>query len=316
MASHVLRRLFEAIPVVVLASLMVFSLLQIVPGDPAINLAGADASDEDVEIVRERLGLNKPIVEQYLDWATGALRGDLGTSFRTRLPVSEMLRSALAPTLELTAAAFLIELLIGIPLGVMAGTHLRSSWDWVLSVFSVFGIAIPHFVLGLVLLYFVSFRMGWLPIGGRVSIFADPIESLRYLLLPACVLGFTGAAVLARFVRTSVAQVMNQDYIRTGRAKGLREGVVITRHALRNGLVPVVTVIALQFAALLTGSVVIESVFSRPGVGRLVVNAIQSRDYPVVQGTLLGLVATFILLNLIADLLYGVLDPRIRAARA
>jgi len=315
MISHVLRRLFEAIPVVALASVLVFSLLQIVPGDPAVNLAGSDATDQDVQAIRHQLGLDQPILEQYTSWAGAALRGDLGTSFRTKLPVAEMLRSALGPTLELTAAAFLIELSVGIPLGVMAGTHVRSLWDWALSAFSIVGIAIPHFVLGLVLLYFVSYRLGWLPIGGRVSIFEDPLEGFRYLVLPASVLGFTGAAVLARFVRSSVAQVMNQDYIRTGRAKGLRERVVIVRHALRNGLVPIVTVIALQFATLLTGSVVIESVFSRPGVGRMVVGAIQSRDYPVVQGTLLALVATFIFLNLLADLLYGVLDPRIRSAR-
>ena len=275
MARHVFRRLIEAVPVVVLASILVFSLLHVVPGDPATNLAGSDATDDDVQTIRHQLGLDRPVVEQYLSWVGDAVRGDLGTSFRTKRPVSEMLRSSLAPTLELTVAAFLIELCIGIPLGVMAGIRLRSAWDWGLSGFSIVGIAIPHFVMGLVLLYFVSFRLGWLPVGGRVSIFQDPIESLRYLVLPASVLGLTGAAVLARFVKTSVSQVMNQDYIRTGRAKGLREWNVVTRHALRNGLVPVVTVMALQFAALLTGSVVAESVFSRPGLGRLIVGAIQ-----------------------------------------
>jgi peptide/nickel transport system permease protein len=294
------------------ASIVVFSILQMVPGDPAINLAGQDASDEDVQIIRERLGLDKPVPEQYLLWMGHALTGDLGDSFRSSRPVTEMIRDALEPTLELTIVAFSIELAVGVVLGVMAGTRLRSAWDWGLSAFTMAGIAIPHFVLGLVLLYFVSFRLGWLPIGGRVPLTQDPIEGMRYLILPAMVLGLTGASVLARFVRTSIAQVMNQDYIRTARAKGLRGRSVVIHHALRNGLVPIVTVMSLQFAALLTGSVVVENVFSRPGVGRLVVGAIQARDYPVVQGVLLFLVFGFILINLAADIMYGVLDPRIR----
>jgi peptide/nickel transport system permease protein len=174
------------------------------------------------------------------------------------------------------------------------------------------GIAIPHFVLGLMLLYVVSFRLGWLPVGGNVPLTDNPIEGVKYLLLPALVLGLTGGAVLARFVRTSIAEVMDQDYVRTARAKGLRARTVVMQHALRNGLIPVVTVMALQFATLLTGSVVVENVFSRPGVGRLVVGAVQARDYPVVQGSLLFLVVGFILVNLAADLMYGFLDPRIR----
>lgn len=312
MAVHIVRRLLQAIPVVLISSIIVFSILQLVPGDPATNLAGPDASDEDVQVIRERLGLDKPIAEQYLIWFGNALRGDLGDSFRNSRSVSELLRGALGPTLELTLVAFAIELTLGVVLGVMAGTHLRSAWDWALSAFTMLGIAIPHFVLGLVFIYFVSFRLDWLPIGGRVALTDDPVEGLRYLILPALVLGMTGAAVLARFVRTSIAQVMNQDYIRTARAKGLASRAVVIRHGLRNGLVPVVTVMALQFAALLTGSVVVENVFSRPGIGRLVVGAIQARDYPVVQGALLFLVFGFIVINLLADIMYGVLDPRIR----
>lgn len=312
MAVHILRRLLQAIPVVLFSSIIVFSILQLVPGDPATNLAGPDATDEDVQIIRERLGLDRPIAEQYLSWIGNAARGDLGDSFRNSRSVSELLRGAMAPTLELTLIAFALELTLGVVFGVMAGTHLRSGWDWALSAFTMFGIAIPHFVLGLVFIYVVSFRLDLLPIGGRVALTADPIEGLKYLVLPAVVLGLTGAAVLARFVRTSIAQVMNQDYIRTARAKGLASRAVVIRHGLRNGLVPVVTVMALQFAALLTGSVVVENVFSRPGVGRLVVSAIQARDYPVVQGALLFLVFGFIMINLLADIMYGVLDPRIR----
>ncbi len=312
MAVHILRRLLQAIPVLLFSSLIVFSILQLVPGDPATNLAGPDASDEDVEIIRHRLGLDRPVAQQYIEWIGNAVRGDLGDSFRNSRSVSELLGDALAPTLELTLAAFTLELAFGVVLGVMAGTHLRSGWDWGLSGFTMLGIAIPHFVLGLVFIYFISFRLELLPIGGRVSLLDDPAEGLRYLILPAVVLGLTGAAVLARFVRTSIAQVMNQDYIRTARAKGLAGRAVVIRHGLRNGLVPIVTVIALQFAALLTGSVVVENVFSRPGIGRLVVGAIQARDYPVVQGALLFLVFGFIMINLLADIMYGILDPRIR----
>ncbi len=312
MAVYVIRRLLEGIPVLFLASVFVFALLHLVPGDPASNLAGPDATDEDVRVIEERLGLDKPVVQQYLTWVGNAMTGDLGTSFRNSRPVASLVETALWPTLELTIAAFILELTLGITLGVLAGTKLRSGWDWGLSVFTIVGIAVPHFVMGLALLYVISFRLEWLPVGGRVSLTEDPLEGLRYLALPAMVLGLTGAAVLARFVRTSVGQVMNQDYIRTGRAKGLRERSVVIRHALRNGLVPVVTVMALQFAGLLTGSVVVESVFSRPGIGRLVVGAIQARDYPVVQGTLLLLVVVFITINLLADLTYGLLDPRIR----
>jgi peptide/nickel transport system permease protein len=312
MATYALRRLIEAVPVVLLASLFVFAIMQLVPGDPAVNLAGQDASDADVANVRRRLGLDKPVAEQYLTWAGNALLGDLGTSFRSSRPVFELIRAAAGPTLELTVAAFLIEVAVGLPLGVIAGVRLRSAWDWGLSAFTVAGIAVPHFVLGLVLLYVVSFRLGWLPVGGRVPFTDDPGESIRYLALPALVLGLTGASVLARFVRTTVSQVMQQDYIRTGRAKGLRERVVVARHALRNGLIPVVTIIALQLAGLLAGSVVVENVFSRPGIGRLVVSSIQARDYPAVQGTLLFLVMMFIAANLVADLCYGIIDPRIR----
>jgi peptide/nickel transport system permease protein len=312
MVSLVLRRLIQAIPVVFIASIIVFSILQFVPGDPATNIAGPDASDQDVQVIRERLGLNKPLPEQYVIWMGHALRGDLGDSFRNDRPVTELMTDALGPTLQLTLSAFVIEVVLGIALGVMAGTRLRSMWDWGLSAFTMLGIAIPHFVLGLVLLYVVSFRLGWLPIGGSVSITDNPVEGIKYLLLPSLVLGLTGAAVLARFVRTAIAEVMNQDYVRTARAKGLRARTVVMQHALRNGLIPVITVMALQFATLLTGSVVVENVFSRPGVGRLVVSAVQARDYPVVQGSLLFLVVGFILVNLAADLMYGVLDPRIR----
>jgi peptide/nickel transport system permease protein len=312
-AIYAIRRLIQAAPVVVLASIFVFAILHIVPGDPAVNLVGVDASQQDVQITRHRLGLDHPLLQQYLIWVGNAVRGNLGTSFETDQSVMAGIRQAAGPTVELAILAYLLSLAIGIPFGALAGMRTRSLWDWGLAGFTTVAVGVPHFVLGLALLYVVSFRLGLLPIGGQVSLFSDPLQSLRYLILPALTLGLGHAAILARFVRASVSQVMHQDYIRTARAKGLAERAVIIRHALRNGLTAVITIAALQVAGLLAGVVVIENVFSRPGIGRLIVDAIRARDYPVVQGVLLVLVMLFIVVNLVADLLYGVIDPRIRA---
>lgn len=312
MASYVLRRLLGALPVLVLASIFVFAILHLVPGDPAVQLAGPDASNAQVQSVRHQLGLDQPLPEQYLRWAGGALHGDLGASFASQRSVMNVIRTAAGPTFELAVAAFLLMLVAGIPLGVIAGTHQRSLWDWSLSLGNMLFIALPHFVIGILMLYVISFKLGWLPIGGAVSVTQSVPRGLRYLALPAIALGLTHAAVLARFVRASVAQVMNQDYIRTARAKGLAERLVVVRHGLRNGLIAVVTIVALQVGGLLAGSVVVENVFSRPGIGRLVVTSIEARDYPTVQGILLLLVALFIVVNLVADLSYGLIDPRIR----
>ena len=314
MATYGIKRLLQAAPVVVLASIAVFAILHLVPGDPAVNLAGVNASRQDVQTIRRRLGLDHPLPQQYLIWVGNAVRGNLGTSFETDQSVVAAIQQAAGPTVELALAAYLLALAIGIPFGALAGMRTRSLWDWGLAGFTTAAVGVPHFVLGLALLYVVSFRLGWLPIGGQVSLFSNPLQSLRYLALPALTLGLGHAAVLARFVRVAVSQVMHQDYIRTARAKGLGERTVIVRHALRNGLTAVITVAALQVAGLLAGVVVIENVFSRPGIGRLVVDAIRARDYPVVQGVLLVLVMLFICVNLIADLAYGLLDPRIRAA--
>lgn len=312
MGRYVVRRLIEAVPVLVLASLLVFSLLHFIPGDPASALADPEATQEEVQALRERLGLDRPVLVQLKNWWLSLLQGDLGDSFRTGRPVSEMIRINALPTLELATVSYMLTLTLGISFGVMAGVKVRSAWDWGVSLSTVVFIAIPNFVFGVVLLWLLAFTFGWLPIGGRVAIWDDPVAGIKTLILPALTLGLTQAAVLARYTRTAVSQVTQQQYVMTARAKGLAERVVVVRHVLKNSLIPTITLSGLQVASILTGSVVIERVFSRPGLGRVVVDSVQARDIPTIQGTLLVLVSVFILVNLIADLLYGVVDPRIR----
>ena len=259
---------------------MVFSLLHIIPGDAAASILGEQATNEEVDALRESLGLNDPIPVQLGNWWFDILRGDLGESFRTSRPVTEMVRRAAEPTIELSVVAYLLTLSVGIPMGVMAGVRTRSAWDWGLSFSTVVFIAIPNFVFGIVALWLIGLQLGWLPVGGRVALWEDPVDGLKTIALPAITLGTTQAAVLGRYTRTAVAQIMNQQFILSARAKSLPERAVVLRHALKNALIPTITISALQVAGILTGSVVIERVFSRPGLGRLVVESIQSRDIP------------------------------------
>jgi peptide/nickel transport system permease protein len=312
MLGYIAGRLLQAAPVLLLSSIAVFLVLRLVPGDPASTLVGDNATPERLQQVREQLGLTDSWPQQYARWLGNVARGDLGTSYRSRQSVGRMLRQALPPTVELAVAAYPVALALGIPLGVLAGVRPRSVWDWALSGFTPIAVGIPNFLLGIVLLFIFAVQLGWLPAAGRVNFLADPVQSLRYLALPALALGCGLAAVLARYTRTAVAEVMGHDYIRTARAKGLRPDTVIIRHALRNALVPVVTIVALQVGNLLAGAVVIEQVYTRPGLGRLVVEAVLNRDYLIVQGALIVLVTVFVTVNLAADLAYGFLDPRIR----
>jgi peptide/nickel transport system permease protein len=295
-----------------LSSICVFLVLRLVPGDPADALAGQDATPERVAEIRGQLGLDKPVLQQYVQWLGDLARGDMGTSLRSGIPVSRLLKLSIPPTLELALVAYLIALSIGIPLGVMAGANPRTFWDWLLSVYTMVTIGIPSFLSGILLLWLFGVVLGWLPTSGRVAFTDNPVSSVKHLALPAFALGSGLAAVLARYTRTAVAGVMEHDYIRTARAKGLTERVVVLRHALRNSLIPIVTVAALQAGGVMAGAVVIEQVFTRPGMGRLVVEAIQNRDYMVVQSALIVLVTIFVMVNLAADIAYGFLDPRIR----
>jgi peptide/nickel transport system permease protein len=312
MLSYLAGRLAQTLPVLFLASIAVFLVLRLVPGDPADAIAGEDASPQEVAAIREQLGLTDPIPVQYSRWVGNLARGDLGVSIRTGVPVSELVKLAFPPTIELAVASYVVAVVLGIPLGTIAGVRPRSLWDWFLSFYTIGTLGIPNFLLGVLLLWGFAVGLGWFPASGRVSFLDDPLQSARYLALPALALGSGLAAVLARYTRTTVQEAMGQDYIRTARAKGLSGRHVVIRHALRNSLIPVVTIMALQVGQILAGAVVIERVFTRPGLGRLVVDAVLNRDYLIVQSTLVILVVIFVGVNLVADMAYGVLDPRVR----
>lgn len=304
MLLYTLRRLLFVVPVLFGVSLVSFSLLHLIPGDPAVILAGADATPGTVQRVREEFGLDAPLPVQYARYVTHAVQGDLGVSIRTRDPVAQTLLSRLQVTVVLTVASVAVALALGLVAGVLAATHQGSWIDAAVMASALTGLSVPSFWLGLLLLQVFAGTLGWLPAGG--------VGTPQHFLLPALVLGASGAAVVARMTRGSLLEVIRQDYVRTLRAYGLPEGLVIYRHALRNALNPVITVIGLQFGVLMAGAVVVETVFSLPGLGRLLVNAIFNRDYPVIQGGMLLLALTFVLVNLLTDLAYALVNPRIR----
>ncbi|MGH2535370.1 MAG: nickel ABC transporter permease [Thermomicrobiales bacterium] len=306
MGQHVLRRLLTLIPVLLAVSVLVFGMLKISPGDSASILAGDDATAADIAVIRARYGLDKPIHIQYLTWVSNAVQGDLGRSIVTRRPVTQEITSRVRPTVELALASIVLATLLGMAVGVVSATRHNSPVDYLSMALALVGASMPVFWLGLVMIFFFSVDLGWLPTGG--------VGGLSHLVLPAIALGSSSAAIIARMTRSSMLETIRQDYVRTARAKGLGERLVLWRHTLKNGLIPIVTVIGLQFGYLLGGTVVTETVFSRPGVGRLLVDGIRTRDFPVVQGTLMILAVSFVLVNLIVDLLYLYLDPRLRAA--
>lgn len=312
MAAYVLNRIVQTVFVLFLATIAAFLVLRLIPGDPAADIAGENATAADVAAIREQLGLTDNWPEQYVRWLGDLVRGDFGKSFRNGLPVRRLQAQAFPPTIELAVFAYAFAITLGIPLGVMAGVRRRSGWDWLLSAYTTVAVGIPSFLAGILLLWLFAVQFGWLPAFGRVSFFDDPLDSLRHVVLPAVALGLPISAVLARYTRTTIADVVGQDFIRTARAKGLRERNVVIGHALRNSLIPVITIMALQIGAVMAGAVVIEQVFTRPGVGRLMIDAILNRDYLVVQSTLAILVIVFVTVNLLADIAYGFLDPRVR----
>jgi peptide/nickel transport system permease protein len=314
MSTYVLRRLAQAVPVLILASIVVFLLLHLVPGDPALLMAGPDATPEVVEAVRRDMGLDRPLPVQYALWVQHAVTGDLGRSYVSRLPVTQLIGTALPATVELALAALLIAVVLGIPSGVLSAINRQSLPDWIITTINGLALAIPNFWLGIVMVIVFSLVLGWLPPGGRVEFLSNPGLAWKTLLLPAVTLGLHIAATLSRFTRASMLEVLHEDYIRTANAKGLARSVVLGRHAIRNALIPIVTVLGIQFGRLLGGAVIVESVFAWPGVGRMILQAVINRDYLLVQGALLLLVVAFIVINLFVDLLYGVLDPRIRLA--
>ncbi|MGH2562770.1 MAG: ABC transporter permease [Thermomicrobiales bacterium] len=332
MTRYVLRRLVLMVPVLIGILTAAFVLLQLIPGDPAIALAGDKGSVEQIEQIRHEYGLDRPLIVQYAYFVKSAVMFDFGESLRTHQPVLKELRQFFAATMELSFTALLIALVVGIPAGVLAATRRNTAWDYGSMLVALTGISTPVYWAGIVLIYLLSFRLGLFPIGGildsgidldRVTYgyVTDSIltgnwqaltSSLHHLALPAFVLSTIPMAIIARMTRSSMLEVLGQDYLRTARAKGLKEQAVTVRHALKNALIPIVTVIGLQFGGLLSGAFLTETVFARPGVGRYVVTAIGARDYPVIQAVVLIFAVMFVLINLVVDRIYAFLDPRIR----
>ena len=293
-------------------SLIVFTGVRLIPGDPARVLAGTEADEAGLEEVRAKYGLRDPIPVQYVRWVALAIAGDLGESIRTRVSVTRTVAQKLPITIELAPYALSIALLTAAPAGILAAVRRNTVWDYLTSSVSLCGLSIPNFWLGIMLILLLSVRLGWLPASGWVPLFQDPLANLRHFLMPAVVLGAALSGVLLRQIRNSMIEVLGADYIRTAHGKGLRPRRVVLRHAVRNGLIPVVTILGLQMGALISGAVVTEQIFVVPGFGRLIVEAVFTRDYPLVQGAVLVTATAYVLINLLVDVSYSLLNPRIR----
>jgi ABC-type dipeptide/oligopeptide/nickel transport system permease component len=304
MIRYVSIRLLFALPALWLILTMVFLLAHIVPGDPVAQMLGEGARAEDLTQLRHALGLDLPLPVQYGRYLAGVFHGNLGESFRFQQPVLKVVAAHYPATLELAVVALLICALIGIPAGVLAAHKRGERTDHAVGVLTLFGLSVPNFALGPVLILFFSVVLGWLPVSGRGGI--------SHLILPACTLGAALAAILTRMVRTSVIEELSADYVRTARSKGVSESGVLFRHALRNALIPILTILGLQFGTLLAGTIVTESIFSWPGIGRLAVQAIGARDYPLLQGCILLIAVSYVFVNLLTDLVYALVDPRVR----
>jgi peptide/nickel transport system permease protein len=312
MAAYVLRRLGQALPVLFVASVAVWLMIYLIPGDPALALLGPDVTPEQLARARARMGLDQPWPVQYGLWLGRVLEGDLGVSYLNGLPVRTMLAQRIPVTLQLTLASLAVALLVAAPLGILSAARPRSWLDRVASGYNALAMAVPTFWLGILLVLLFGLYLRWLPTSGYVPVWEDPARALRFLVLPAVTLGAYVSAVLARFTRAALSESLGQDYVRTARAKGVAEPAVIGVHALKNALIPVVTVLGLQFGAFMGGAVITEAIFDYPGLGRMLLQAILTRDYTVVQGTILFVVSAFVVINLLTDLAYAYLDPRIR----
>ena len=304
MLRYLVRRLVLTIPVLLGVATLVFALIHLIPGDPAQAMLGETAAEEDVEALRRRLGLDRPLVEQYGVFLAGLARGDLGTSLRTDEPVAQAILARLPATLELAAAAMLVAIGVAIPLGIIAAVGRGTFVDHLATGLALTGMSVPNFWLGPLLAILFAVELGWLPVSGR--------GTPAHLVLPAISLGAALAAILARMTRASLLEELREPYVQAARARGASRPRAVLRHAFRNSLIPVVTLVGLQFGAVLTGAVITETIFAWPGIGRLLIQSIGFRDYPIVQGCILFIAVTYVGMNLLTDLVYGVLDPRIR----
>jgi peptide/nickel transport system permease protein len=314
MLRLVARRLLATIPVLFLVTIGVFLLIHLVPGDPVEVMLGESQDPVAKEALRHDLGFDQPLYMQYANWLIHVAQGDLGRSVRTHQTVLDNVAQRIRPSLELAVYAMMIAMLVAVPLGIVTATHRNSPLDSFGTSFALFGICMPNFVLALLLIFVFGVSLHWLPIASYTDPFENPLAGIKSLTLPAITLGLALAAVIARTLRSSLLETLGEEYIKTARAKGLDSTAVVLRHALKNALIPVVTVIGLQFGTLIGGAVITEYVFAIPGVGRLVVDSVFARDYPLVQGVVLLICFGFIVCNLIVDILYGWLDPRIRSS--
>ena len=312
MLSFVAGRIGQTVPVVVLVTIFVFFVINVIPGDPTITILGEFATPEQREIARQQYGFDRPMVVQYLDWVGKTLGGDLGRSLHSKERVWDMLIDRLPVSLELSALSLIIALSIGIPAGILAALYRGTRLDAAISVLSAFALGIPYFWLGVLLILFFAIFLGILPPSGYVAFTESPVENLKLMILPALTIGLHVAALIVRQTRASILQVLTQEYVRTAHAKGLYRSVVIRSHILRNALIPVVTLVGLQLGNMLGGTIVTETIFSIPGLGSLVVAAVSTRDFPVVQSGILLIVLLVIVVNLLTDILYAYIDPRIR----
>lgn len=313
MGRYLARKLAQMLPVALIVTIIVFALTNLLPGDPTVTILGEQATAEQRAAVRVEYGLDRPAPLRYVEWLGRAAQGDFGRSLRTREHVSEMLAARVPVTLQLTFVAILIAVAIGVPAGILAARFRGSAIDVIVSFVAMSSVAVPYFWMGVMLILFFSLRLGWLPPSGYVPFFEDPAQNLRLMVLPAVTIGTAFAALVMRQTRASMLQVLTQDYIRTARAKGMSEPRVVLKHALRNALIPVSTVVGLQIGALLGGAVVTETVFAMPGLGRMLVDGIFQRDFPVIQGAILFIVVAVFAVNVLTDLLYRMFDPRVKA---
>jgi peptide/nickel transport system permease protein len=312
MIEFIIRRLLVALPVLLLVSLIAASIMELVPGDPAALIAGQNASDVEIAAVREQLGLNRPFSARLANWYVALARGDLGDSILLNRPVTQAIAERVPVTLALAGFALFLTVAIGLPCGIVAAVYANTWVDQAVLTFALIGVSVPNFWLSLMLIVLFGVMLDWLPAGGYIPFADDPVGWIKCLILPGFSLALLQVGLLARITRATMLEVLQQDYVRTARAKGLPVMSVVGKHALKNVLVPVITVIGISFGLLLSGSVVIETVYSIPGMGRLLANAVFGRDYPLIQGGLLVTAAVLVLLNLVVDVLYVVVDPRVK----
>jgi len=312
---YLVKRILALIPVLFVVSVVIFLIIHITPGDPASVILGESATAQDVEALRQQLGLDLPMYQQYMNWILDVLRGDLGESYFMKESVSEAIFSHLQPTLSLAILAQIIALLIAIPLGITAALRRGTAADQTVMGFSLLGMAIPSFLLALFLILLVGVKLQWLPVAGYNPLEAGLWNHLKYLILPAVSLGAIQSALITRMTRSSMLEVLNMNYMKAARSKGVKERQLIYKHALRNAFLPILTVIGQTFGGLVTGAVVTETIFNIPGIGQLIINSVERRDYEVIQGVVLFVTCVYVFINLIVDILYGVIDPRVRLER-